>query len=138
MSGITNIKLMHVMKKYLYLLSFIFLLLPAAINADTTSINDNKIQIKGDISDEGTTKTSGVEPIDMYIEGTNIDLYFYTKSEFKIEVYNAANTLVYTKTVVKYGGKVLSIDMATWASGSYKIVLNNVTYKKSATANFIL
>ncbi|MBN9303500.1 MAG: hypothetical protein J0I03_17205, partial [Dysgonomonas mossii] len=62
------------MKKYLYLLSFIFLLLPATINADTTSINDNKVQIKGDISDEGMTKTSGVELIDMYIEGTNLDL----------------------------------------------------------------
>lgn len=126
------------MKKYLYLFTFMLLLAPIYITADTNKILDNKIQIKADISDEGETKSLGIEPIDIYIEGTSLDFYFYSKSQFKVEIYNSSNILLYTQTVSKYGGKVLSVNMAAWNSGTYKIVITNVTYSKTATANFSL
>lgn len=126
------------MKKYLCLFTFMLLLAPIYITADTNNILDNKIQIRADISDEGETKSLGIEPIDIYIEGTSLDFYFYSKSQFKIEIYNSSNILLYTQTVSKYGGKVLSVNMAAWNSGTYKIVITNVTYSKTATANFSL
>lgn len=126
------------MKKYLYLFAFMLLLVPAYLTADTNKTSDNKIDIKADISDEGETKSLGIEPIDIYIEGTSLDFYFYSKSQFKIEIYNSSNVLLYTQTVSKYGGKVLSVNMAAWNSGTYKIVITNVTYSKTATANFSL
>jgi hypothetical protein len=126
------------MKKYLYLFAFMLLLAPAYLTADTNKTSDNKIDIKADISDEGETKSLGIEPIDIYIEGTSLDFYFYSKSQFKIEIYNSSNVLLYTQTVSKYGGKVLSVNMAAWNSGTYKIVITNVTYSKTATANFSL
>lgn len=126
------------MKKYLYLFAFMLLLAPAYLTADTNKTSDNKIDIKADISDEGETKSLGIEPIDIYIEGTSLDFYFYSKSQFKIEIYNSSNILLYTQTVSKYGGKVLSVNMAAWNSGTYKIVITNVTYSKTATANFSL
>lgn len=126
------------MKKYLCLFTFMLLLAPIYITADTNNILDNKIQIRADISDEGETKSLGIEPIDIYIEGTSLDFYFYSKSQFKIEIYNSSNVLLYTQTVSKYGGKVLSVNMAAWNSGTYKIVITNVTYSKTATANFSL
>lgn len=125
------------MKKYFWLIALILFIAPVSIYSGTNA-NDHKILIKGDISDEGGTKTSDEEPIDIYIEGTDLNFYFYTKSEFKVEIYNSANTLKYSQTVSKYGGKVLSVNIANWASGSYKIVLTNVTQGKSATANFSL
>ncbi|NDV94793.1 DUF3244 domain-containing protein [Dysgonomonas sp. 521] len=126
------------MKKYLCLFTFLLLLAPISISADSNNVLDNKIEIMGEISSEGETKSTGIEPIDIYIEGRSLDFYFYSKDQFKIEIYNSSNVLLYTKTVSRYGGKVLSVNMATWNSGTYRIVITNVTHGKSGTASFRL
>jgi len=125
------------MKKYFWLIALILFIAPVSIYSGTNATH-HKILLKGEVSDEGTTKTSDEEPIDIYIEGTDLNFYFYSKSEFKIEIYNSANALKFSQTVSKYGGKVLSVNIANWASGSYKIVITNVTHSKTATADFSL
>ena len=123
------------MKKSIYFLSAIFLLLSLSISAGIKS-DDHKIDIMADISSEDRTKSYIENPIEIFKTSSSIDVYFYANINFKIDVYTDTGALLYTKTVNKYGGQILSIKTQGWNKGKYKIAITNITDNKTAYGLF--
>lgn len=123
------------MKKSIYFFTAFFLLVSLSISAGTKN-DDHKVDIWGDISSEDRTKSYIENPIEIFKTSSSIDVYFYVNTNFKIDVYTDTGTLLYTKTVNKYGGQILSIKTQGWNTGKYKIVITNITDNKIAYGQF--
>lgn len=125
------------MKKLCVFFTLLMMFMPIMAGVPVGTEGDDKLDLMGDLADEPRTK-SNFDAIEIYKIASTIKIDFYTESQMKVEVFNEAGNLMYTRTVVNYGGETLNIDCSTWNAGRYKIVFANITHNKTAYCNFNL
>lgn len=124
------------MKKICVLFTLMMMFVPIIADVPTSS-GDDKLDIMGDLADEPRTRSNS-NVVEIFKIASTIKIDFYTNSQMKVDIFNEAGNLMYTQTVVNYGGETLNINCSTWNTGSYKVVFTNLSHNKTAYCKFNL